>query len=209
MRRRLLAMLLAVSLFFSACTGCAPKGLQLRSPSISERSYYAVKTGTLNGGQCTATPVKTHILLTASHCIHEGSPSMLYRHGEEIPLDLLSVDLNLDLALLRSPQALPPLDIGEQPYAGDTVFAVGYGENAPIPYYFGAVFLGVVTVPTGVRLALINHHVMPGMSGGPLLNAAGDVIGVLIMTGKDIGIATPYDEMKQFLDSNLQHLLKN
>ncbi|NDJ52712.1 MAG: hypothetical protein GYB68_06460, partial [Chloroflexi bacterium] len=52
----------------------------------------------------------------------------------------------------------------------------------------------------GREWVAVSLHYRPGHSGGPLINAAGHVIGInTVMTGPDVGLAVPSHVIQRFL----------
>ena len=89
----------------------------------------------------------------------------------------VSGDLGTDAFLRLSPQRVPSL--------GDTVFTIGY----PISDFLGTApkyTNGTVSALSGLRddasFLQISVPIQPSNSGGPLVNEAGDVIGVVVAT---------------------------
>jgi serine protease Do len=124
---------------------------------------------------------------------------LLAQDGQRLAAELVAGDERLDLALLALRDGtLPTAPLGDSTRlrVGELVFAVGnpWGQR-------GVVTAGVVSavgaIPAGrgeqpasyirsdVRLA-------PGNSGGPLLNARGEVVGINAMIfGGDLSVAIP------------------
>jgi serine protease Do len=120
---------------------------------------------------------------------------------------VLETSPRLDLALLEVPGAdLLPAPIGRSAglRVGALVFAVGHPWGQPWVVTAGVVSgLGAVPAPgrtepgsyirSDVRLA-------PGNSGGPLLDARGEVVGLNAMViGGDLSIAIPSDVVRRWL----------
>jgi serine protease Do len=121
---------------------------------------------------------------------------------------VLAASRRLDLALLDVPGAeLIPVPIGRSARlrVGELVFAVGHPWGQPWVVTAGVVSgLGGVRVPgrsaersyirSDVRLA-------PGNSGGPLLDARGEVVGLNAMViGGDLAVAIPSDVVRGWID---------
>jgi hypothetical protein len=118
---------------------------------------------------------------TAMHVV-EGASSITIRfhNGREMPARLLMAEPRLDLAVLAfaPSEEIVPLPLGDSDpiVAGDPIVAIGYPLD-----------LGLSVVP-GTISAIIPHvHgplfqidtlLQPGSSGGPLLNARGEGIGI-------------------------------
>ncbi|MDR7273959.1 S1C family serine protease [Catenuloplanes atrovinosus] len=128
-------------------------------------------------------------IITNNHVV-EGANSVTVsgQDGESIDADVIGTDPRTDIAVLRitPSEALEPLPIGKSSTlrVGETVLAVG----APLGLT-GSVTSGIVSaVDRRVRLGgegatrqtavQTDASINPGNSGGPLVNSAGEVIGV-------------------------------
>ncbi len=120
-------------------------------------------------------------LLTANHVV--GSSKLVKiktATGRVLPGEVLSCDPKRDVALLKT-AAVPfdPLPIRtSDPGAGEEVFAIG----SPLGDVFnGSITRGVVSgyrdTPGG-RFLQSDVSILPGNSGGPLVDAAGQVVGI-------------------------------
>jgi len=98
--------------------------------------------------------------------------------GREGPLTLLAIDVVNDLALVKSDLTTPkPLRLRTSPpEKGDTAFSLGYPLNQGITVTEGTF--------NGISEDFYREHfhftgaVNPGMSGGPVVDRAGEVIGM-------------------------------
>ena len=119
------------------------------------------------------------------------------RHGNSWTAGLVAASSTLDVALLRVNAELPVASLGESRSLrlGEVVLALGHPWGRPWTLTRGLVsglgstgFGGLSPrelIRTDVRLA-------PGNSGGPLLSARGEVIGVNTMIwGGTLGVAVP------------------
>ncbi len=120
--------------------------------------------------------------------------------GREAPAEVLTSDAQLDLALLRV--GLGQVDAAHVALigalrVGEIVFAIGnpWGQ-------VGVVTQGVVSGSGSValrngrsaRYIRSDVQLAPGNSGGPLVNAAGEVVGINAMIfGGDLSVAIPSD----------------
>ncbi len=129
-------------------------------------------------------------LVTNHHVIANGK-QFAVRQGETLrPATIVAVDEANDLALLKVPQEAAPFPyLAVQgtvvPVPGSDVFTIGF----PDPGVLGVTpktTKGSITSLNGIkddpRHYQISVQIQPGNSGGPLLDAAGHVIGVTTMT---------------------------
>lgn len=137
------------------------------------------------------------IVVTNNHVIGRSRPHVILTDGRDLPARVVGRDPEVDMAVLRvDARGLPALPIADSRRArvGSLVLAVGHpwGER-------GVVTAGVVSsvgtaTTRGVRgtVDIIRSDVRlaPGNSGGPLVDAAGAVVGINSMiVGGDQGVA--------------------
>ncbi len=142
-------------------------------------------------------------LLTNAHVV-KGCARMTARNaaGQTVNAQVIAADTRRDLAVLRVPEAFgPPLAFRDSPAVrrGDTVVTYGF----PLTGLLSSgptLTTGDISALTGVRdnpmQYAISAPVQPGNSGGPLLDAQANVVGIVTskldaarvaqMTGGDI-----------------------
>jgi S1-C subfamily serine protease len=137
-----------------------------------------------------------------------------FSNQETVDATIVGTDPATDLALLRvktSARALSPLTLGDSDrvQVGDPVVAIGnpFGLERTVTAGIVSALQRAVTSPSGDRIDHVIQTDAPinsGNSGGPLLNARGEVIGVnsQIQTaggGGNVGIgfAVPSNTVKQ------------
>ncbi|HVM66077.1 MAG TPA: trypsin-like peptidase domain-containing protein, partial [Acidimicrobiales bacterium] len=142
-----------------------------------------------------------------------------YKTTAEVPAQVIAVDCNDDVALLRVPgvAGLPTVQLGSSAamHVGDPVVAIGNALDLP----------GGPTVTSGIVSALgrplqggtedlynlvqTDAAINPGNSGGPLLNGAAQVIGMntAVISGagggeaaQNLGFAIAIDTIKPLID---------
>jgi S1-C subfamily serine protease len=166
------------------------------TPTVEEqrdRAVWVVEHPDRNG---TAFFLKDVGLVTAAHCVegvsevdllHPSKHTTLYR------VKVLHIDKHQDLALLDN-KAIPTSDYYEiisaslTPAVNDIVIAVGYPGWAPGDFLnirTGTVSL--LTPKAGVQMIEVTQQLTQGMSGGPLLNANGEVVGIIHKGGPGEG----------------------
>jgi serine protease Do len=146
-------------------------------------------------------------VLTNAHVVGRGrSLQVVLDNDESYPAKVVARDPNVDLALLEIPangQAAAVLS-GETPRPGQMVFALGHpwGQRNVLTG-------GVLSAVTSLRgrkgeipVLRADVQLAPGNSGGPLLNASGEVIGLNAMIfGGDQSVAIPAEVIQEFLHS--------
>jgi 2-alkenal reductase len=140
-------------------------------------------------------------VVTNNHVI-EGSHqvSVILANGEQLPARIVNTDVFADLAVLKAEGTVPAAATfgnSDMLRPGETVIAIG----SPLGDFKNTVTVGVISA-TGRRLDTGNGYQMEdliqtdaainqGNSGGPLVNLAGEVIGIntLIVRGGEFGQA--------------------
>lgn len=139
------------------------------------------------------------LVLTNRHVLGRQQPTVLLSDERKLDAEVIATDEEVDLALLRiDAQNLPVAQIGDskQLRVGELVFTLGHPWGQRNAASFGVIsHLG--NAQTRGRRGLIpiirtDARLAPGNSGGPLLNAAGEVVGINTMiVGGNQGIAIP------------------
>ncbi len=152
------------------------------------------------------------LVLTNAHVAGRGrSLQVVLANDETFPAKLVASDKNVDLALLQishNGHAAAVLS-EETPRPGEMVFAFGHpwGQRNVLT---GGVLSAVTSLRgRGGEIPVLRADVQlaPGNSGGPLLNTAGEVIGLNAMIfGGDQSVAIPAGVIREFLGSALEQL---
>ncbi|MBN2502961.1 MAG: trypsin-like peptidase domain-containing protein [Anaerolineales bacterium] len=140
-------------------------------------------------------------ILTNNHVV-EGtkSVSVILSDGTELPAEVINTDTYADLAVLKAEGEMPataPLGDSDNLDPGETVIAIG----SPLGDFKNTVTVGVVSA-TGRTIDTSNGYQMEdliqtdaainqGNSGGPLVNLAGEIVGLntLVVRGAGYGSA--------------------
>ncbi|WP_182540568.1 S1 family peptidase [Nocardioides ginsengisegetis] len=144
-------------------------------------------------------------LVTNRHVV-AGARTMAVRapQGAMTRVDSWVVSRRDDLALLHlaSPITSAPVSLSTDPTPGDLVAALGYPLGGPLRTAQGRV-VGVGDVP-GVSGAMItaSMDILPGNSGGPLVNTEGELVGLIRAIDLVDGwaIAVPVDRVARLLN---------
>lgn len=160
--------------------GLAGPATTQTAPEFSVKGIYRfAQEG--SGGTCFAVAVtdRDFYVLTAAHCVMKDEDTL----GDGFMVDgsparLLAVDPLTDLALLAVPVENRDVRVYELAEAAlySKVVAVGYGviDNRQHLLFMQG-FVASTDLP---RTVIANTGIQAGMSGGPLLNEAGQVVGV-------------------------------
>ncbi|MDC0181548.1 serine protease [Candidatus Thioglobus sp.] len=124
-------------------------------------------------------------IVTNNHVIEGCSNVEIIDRGQTIPANLISFDINNDLALLKSnfsPLSYFPLS-RKNPYALMEIYVAGYpfGYDLSTPV---KITRGIVSSLAGLgnnfSQMQIDAAIQPGNSGGPILDEKGNVVGVAV-----------------------------
>ena len=112
-----------------------------------------------------------------------------------------------DLALLgNAPNASTITLAPSDPAAGTPVWVTGYPEGNQLSALPGAISDYISGGPYGEpgQIMEISNAIEPGNSGSPLLNAAGEVVGVAFAISKldGAGLAIPVSTLRSFLSDS-------
>jgi len=154
-------------------------------------------------------------ILTNAHILRHGGKGAAGIEGRDYPCRVVAADETRDLAILKvaAGRPLTPIQLGHSRdlVVGEPIITIGN------PFGVG------LSVTSGVVAALnrstksdytffasmiqTNTAINPGSSGGPLLNARGEMIGIntTSKTGaNDFGYAIPVDRIREALPENLE-----
>jgi S1-C subfamily serine protease len=162
-----------------------------------------------------------HILTNAHVVLNADKVQVGFSNGQTYPAKVLGLDKSTDVAVLKvdvPAEALTPLPLGtsKEVAVGDPVVAIGnpLGEERTITSgIISAKFREIDSLVPGIKIfgalqtdAAINH----GNSGGPLIDAAGNVVGITSQILSDsnsptagnigIGFAIPIDTARRVAD---------
>jgi len=151
----------------------------------------------------------TGLILTNNHVVGRRTPVVILQNDGEYESQLLARDPDVDLALLsiEATNLTPLQPVSVSPRVGEMVFAFGHpwGQR-------NTVTRGIVSALTfaqnrrGDKLPIVRSDVplAPGNSGGPLVNASGQVIGINAMiVGGDQSVSIAASVANDFVRKTL------
>jgi tetratricopeptide (TPR) repeat protein len=173
--------------------------------SVVAPSVFFLQT-TDDSGQPTGTAtgfvVSPGLLITNAHVARLGQ--ITAQAGPvSVPCQVEQIDDDRDLATcrLRAATLVPPLTFSAKaPQPGATIFAITNPRGLEKTISQG-LFAGFRDLD-GRRFAQVSAAISPGSSGGPIVNTAGEVIGVAagsISSGQNLNFAVPAFEVTAFL----------
>jgi putative serine protease PepD len=165
----------------SSSTTSVPQIYNRVGPSVA---VVETAKGSLGAGFIATT---AGMVLTANHVIADGSPiTIVFADGTKSTATVASASKSTDVALLtpaKLPQPIVPATLGGSAAVGDEVVAIGNPLGLTYSVSSGVVSGLNRTARTtdGKFRGMIQFDasVNPGSSGGPLLNAKGDVVGIV------------------------------
>lgn len=214
MLKKIAALALTAAVWLASFSGALPEaapGVAPGDPSIIRVEY---KASAFENAVGTAFAVGPHDWVTAAHVVTTDDGKQVARVAHLSGpfsvdvLDVAAVDYENDLALLHSAAAAPewlPLarESAEQAGAG-----IGYPGNPFRPTLARLTFAGRgETQYADYNLdsaVFYTGTIYGGDSGGPVVNAAGEVIGVMTACAPSVNtsIAVPVETLSNFLERN-------
>jgi serine protease Do len=154
-------------------------------------------------------------VVTNKHVTHNAiNIYVTMNDGRRLPADLVSEAVSFDIAVIkiRTDQPLPPVKMGDSRtvHQGDFVIAIDNSLG-----FTSTVTTGIISaVDRDMGFTEFDHYMQTdaainhGNSGGPLFNAAGEVVGVnsaIYATGSDtgnvgIGLVIPINDAKMVMN---------
>nr|WP_010131670.1 serine protease [Microbulbifer agarilyticus] len=143
-----------------------------------------------------------HVVSAAVHDEDKYALKYLSVDGKEGDLELLDVDVINDLAILRQKGEPGPdyLRLAQQPPSrGETIVSMGNPLDLGMTIVPGT-YNGIASGSFYDRIHF-SGSINPGMSGGPVINRNGEVVGINVATaGNQISFLVPVDKLSSLLE---------
>lgn len=222
LRRVLVSAVVAVALAVGGAACVAPPddppvdaSVLDEAPAVDPRTYTVrIRSQTCEGlGVGSGFLIDDATIITNRHVV-EGADVLEVEtsEGEDLSVDVASQGLLADLAVVRLDE---PLDMSSSvdttarlapanPEPGDALRAVGYPGGGPLTVSEGEVEDFVVDPRLGNLSKIIRSdvEVEPGSSGGPAVNDADEVVGVVYAIEVDTqrSLIVPVETLQRLLD---------
>ena len=193
----------------------APAVVNIRTVRLTYDSFFRVVP---RGGQGSGVIFsKEGYILTNEHVIHQAREiKVVLPDGRELEGKLIGSDPSVDLAVVKiTAKNLPLTKLGNSDdlRPGEFCMAIGNPFGLQNTLTFGVISAmgrNIGAAPEKILENLIQTQapINPGNSGGPLINLAGEVIGIntaIIPYGQGIGFAIPINTAKEILDELITH----
>ncbi len=193
------ALITAAVILVQPCPGgvCRPQFVP-RSPLVAETPHPSVvrirndngRERTIGSGTLVAKTDEQGLVVSCGHLFREytGRVTVTFGNGESFPARVLDVDHASDLsALAVSQPSAPAAQVAQEPpRSGDPLVSCGYGPHGQFATNRGRA-LGYVSLNGRGALGAgdvleLSGGARQGDSGGPILNGAGELAGVLFGT---------------------------
>jgi len=153
------------------------------------------------------------LILTASHVVErEDELTLGLPDGSTVEATFVARDPGSDVALLRASQPVAPIERSGSPVRpGHLVLAVGRPDTEGLQASFGGV--SVVSGPWKTKTGLTvdgfiraDVAMLPGFSGGPLVDTEGRLVGMTSShLGRGGGMALPVSALESLVATLLEH----
>ena len=193
----------------------APAVVNIRTIQFTYDSLFGVVP---RGGQGSGVIFsKEGYILTNEHVIHEAQEiTVVLPDGREFKGKLIGSDPSLDLAVVKiTAKNLPLAKLGDSDKLrpGEFCIAIGNPFGLQNTLTFGVIsamgrHIGQAPEKILENLVQTQAPINPGNSGGPLINLAGEVIGIntaIIPYGQGIGFAIAINTAKEIIDELITH----
>lgn len=144
-----------------------------------------------------------HVIAEYAHNPQRYRIEYVNNLGEQADLQLINIDVINDLALLKIDKPVTgSIEVASQlPANGEAIYSLGNPHDLGLTVVPGT-FNGITSYSIYERIH-VSGALNAGMSGGPTLNAQGEVIGVNVASsGNQIGFLVPLHRLQKFINTS-------
>jgi len=192
----------------------SPSVVAINTMSTSRQSTFFGTYESENPGSGSGVIISGDGYIVTNHHVIAGANSIkvILQGGTEYDAELVGRDRRTDIAILKiDASGLPAVEIGDSANlsVGDIAVAIGN----PLGELAGSVTQGIISAKereitienTSMNLLQFDAPVNPGNSGGALVNARGQLVGIVnaktqAVGVEGIGFAIPIDDVKDVID---------
>ena len=141
-----------------------------------------------------------HVVSEYVHHPEQYRIDLVTEHQKHLDLQLFNIDIVNDLALLKvESNSSNGIQLADKlPLNGEPIFSLGNPHDLDLTVIPGT-FSGITSHSSYQRIH-ISAAINAGMSGGPTLNSAGQVVGVNVASsGNQIGFLIPLHRLRSFV----------
>jgi len=169
----------------------------------------------LEGGRSgvSGTVWREGIAVTIAHTIHSlEEVNVVLPSGTEVKAAVTARDPGTDIAILKLPSEAPVATLADdaEARAGEVVLSVGRRGNEGLAAAYGIISAvsGAWRTHSGAKVdrwLRLDLNPFPGFSGGPIVNAAGEVLGVAVSGRGRSAAVLPSSTVSRVVDQLLKH----
>ena len=185
--------LLTLILIFTPILACA-QGWSTLAPKVLD-SVVRLEAGNFT---CTGFIIdeKRKYILTAAHCIPDKDTDV-YVNGEKAAVVNMRRDDDVAVLLVANVDGPALVPAKTNAAVGDDVAMIGFGYAVKEPLFRTAIVSHDSLSLPGLdgKYIVLDAAVIPGQSGGPFVNAKGEVIGVVQRSNEVLSLGLPIQDI--------------
>lgn len=212
--KRHIALLLSAVLIFPACVNANIAQKMEPKTVLLHMKIKRQKDGAEAWGTCSGVYIKNNIILSAAHCVDMPEGISLVQlwiaqnNGMAEKAVVIKVDPSHDLSLLYTPLEGSPVKLARSVEKGEKCYVIGNPLGMEDTITEGIVSkTNLVIKGLSATFIIIDAIVLPGNSGGAVVNSHGKLIGIVSMTtsilgtfgASGLGIAVSIDDIREFV----------
>ena len=147
--------------------------------------------------QWSGVAVAPDLILSVAHSITNGEAKAEFEGGTVVAT-VIKFDKDRDLALFKATGTLKPIKIAKERPRLAKILGFAMGHKKVVSYPVSATIAYVI--PTE-HLLVMDGEAFHGMSGGPVLNENGELVGIQSSGDKAMTMASSPEQIKSFLNS--------